>query len=164
MTKSQLRRLTHHLGPSTTNRIQNIYLHNKSLDLNGLCSALDIIIKTLPNLQNITIQLPSPLPSTSPLETNSAYRLWRSLQRLDRHLPTENAVQIKGIHGEGYEKLELKWRDKRKKWWHKAKSTRVLEKSRGRRTLSLRSDLCEDMGYPLPGRCPDYPINYYTFI
>ncbi|KAE8443494.1 hypothetical protein EG329_001806 [Mollisiaceae sp. DMI_Dod_QoI] len=154
-----LRRLTHHLGPSTTNRINNIHLSIKILDLNTLCSAIDIIIKTLPNLQTATVSLPP--PSYIPLTNIEVHRLWRALRALDRHLPPENAVDIQGLRG--YVKLEQKWRDGRKRWWYRTKATRVMKK-RTTRSLSKWSDVCEEVGYPLPNRSEDYPDNYFSFL
>jgi hypothetical protein len=162
LTKMQLRRLTHHLGTSSTKRIQNIFLRIKVLHMNTLCSALDIITKTLTNLQKITILLPSSPPS-QPLNYISAHRLWRSLQHVDNFLPPEHTVMISGLQEEGYEKLEVKWRDAKKRWWDRMKATRVLKK-RMYKSLSERTDLCEELGYPLPGRCKDYPVKYLSFL
>lgn len=147
----------------TTNRIQHIFLRVQVLDLNTICSAFDIMTKTLSNLQSITILLPPPPPATQLFTSIAVHRLWRAFQLLESHLPPENTVKIEGIFEEGYEKLELKWRDARKTWWYKHKPTRVLHR-RTYRSLDMRSDVCEEIGYPLPGRCPEYPINYYSFL
>ncbi|CZR64907.1 uncharacterized protein PAC_14807 [Phialocephala subalpina] len=74
-----------------------------------------------------------------------------------RHTSPENSVVILGLMG--YERLELKWRDERKNWFERTESTRLL-KRRTERSLVQRSEVCEEMGYQLPNRCPDYPDGY----
>jgi len=119
----QVAHLMIQVGPQDSIRIKTILLtttHPNTLQTpDKVSSAIGIIVQCFPNIQKATVKLSSDAGSgegqTSLIADGVAVKLARAFALLERQLPEEEGLVVKGLERQPV--LAERWRDVKRRWW-----------------------------------------------